>query len=313
MLIKKASAYILLTIFMICIFFAGIAVTCSGNDKKGVSDNSETEGSIKRDPPIIIWYWQYYYDKLNSLELVLESGLVNHVAVVTMNQVDFDFALDKKFQQAVSLVKESPAKLIWIRWLWPAYNIEGSNPQDLLDVNYYRRQIRNLREDGEQIGADYIGFDTEAYANSPLKKYLRSEKKLALNQNSRLSAIIEEVIELEGKIDFVLPAGSNSMVTYNYISDIGEYRISETTYYDNTKRINSVKYPYEIFGAYVNTAKKNPNHSALPFFLVNEVFEKSEIWSDRKGLLLYPKERKALEVAEELKAYSEQLKIKKIE
>ena len=70
-----------------------------------------------------------------------------------------------------------------------------------------------------------------------------------------------------------------------------------------------MKFPYEIFGVYLNTIRKNEKNLKKPFYLVPAVFEKSHRWSSKKGVFLYPREKKALAVAKALKAYSDSLPV----
>ncbi len=50
-----------------------------------------------------------------------------------------------------------------------------------------------------------------------------------------------------------------------------------------------------------------PEKPNAPYFLVSDVFEKSWLWSDKKGVFLYTDRKKALAVAKELLAYANKL------
>ncbi|HUU41245.1 MAG TPA: hypothetical protein VMW42_09900, partial [Desulfatiglandales bacterium] len=83
-------------------------------------------------------------------------------------------------------------------------------------------------------------------------------------------------------------------------------------FYANYKRIKHIKVPYEIFGAYVNTTRENKNYPKLPYFTIAEIFDNSQLWSDKKGLFIYPLENKAELIAKDLVKYSRKLSFAKL-
>jgi hypothetical protein len=226
-----------------------------------------------------------------------------------MSGRDSDYTKDLKVLSAIKMVKNSGAKLIWLRWLWPAYHIEQSRPEDLFDPNFYIQEIRFIRAEADKIDADFVAFDTEAYGNSPLKRYLSATRMhLSSIELNKIQYAISEAISKTGQIDYILPAASlDKSHPYCILAQLGKNRISEHTYYNNEKNIRNIKYPYEIFGAYVNTTRENKSYPELPYFLISDIFDNSYLWSNKKGIWLYPSERNADAVARELVKYARNL------
>ena len=87
------------------------------------------------------------------------------------------------------------------------------------------------------------------------------------------------------------------------VARFAKNRISEHTYYDNKKILRDINYPYEIFGAYIDTVQENKVHPHLRRYRVSDIFEKSQRWSHKKGLWLYPREDNVTAVAKSLFEY----------
>ena len=92
------------------------------------------------------------------------------------------------------------------------------------------------------------------------------------------------------------------------MSRLGKNRISESTYYNLESRLRRVKYPYEIFGAYVRDTHVHPEHPLLPFFTAHALFTHSEVWSDKKGVFLYTDGPHSLETAQSLYEYAQTIR-----
>jgi hypothetical protein len=289
------------------------AASCKADEVK--DPNASSQSGTRADPnrkPIIIWHYHSIRDPIESLNLALSSGLITHVSIGgTLHRKDLDYKKNAKALEAIKIAKSFGAEVIWVRPLWPLYSVEESSPEDLFDPDYYIREITILRDEKKAVGADFVALDQEAYGNTPLKKYLRGRNPLTESQRKRLENVIEQVIKTTGKVDFVLPAGIVfPLEPANILSRLGMNRISETTYYDNAALRARIQYPYEIFGVYLNTVKENKDIPNLPLYLVSEIFENPQLWSDKKGLFLFPKEYNALAVAKELVAYSKKLPVK---
>lgn len=238
--------------------------------------------------PVVIWFHSVSSNSLESLQQALSSQLINHVLMLYMHRNDADWQTSEKAQAAIELVKASKAKLIWCRDLWPYYKIKDGQAEDLFDPNYYVNEVKHLRAEAAAIGADLVALDTEPYGDSPLKKYLKNKQAYTAGNFRNLTTTIESALQRLKKVDYILPAGSTARLhPYNLLSQLGVNRISETTYYNRSDRVARIKYPYEIYGVYVRPYRRNPDHSLLPFYLVTDVFEQSQIWSHKKGVMLY--------------------------
>ncbi|MCH7918678.1 MAG: hypothetical protein IIC50_11920 [Planctomycetes bacterium] len=262
--------------------------------------------------PTIIWFHSVSSNPLESLELALASGLITDVLMLYMHRFDADWQTSDKAQQAIRLVKASPARLIWCRDLWPYYDLRGVKPMDIYDPNYYLREIRHLRSEAEAMGADAVALDIEPYGASPMKQVFKSAKGRAAVKRPALRETIRRVLEQAEKVDYLLPGGSTEKShPYNILSALGENRIAESTYYNRLARLKRVHYPFEIFGAYVNVQSYNPRSPTLPFFRVSDLFELSGMWSHRKGVFLYTDGKSATATAQTLNDYVQQVVMKR--
>jgi len=281
-------------------------------------DNDKNPNNLKtaqaREKPMIIWFHSAYGNSLESLKTALSSGMISHVIVLYMHRKDRDWKANQKVRKAVEMVKNSDAKLIWCRDLWPYYAINDTKYEDLFNPLYYIQEIRHLRAEAKEMGADFVGLDTEPYGNSPMKLYLKGKDRIRLNYGKRqqIKLAIEKVVQEAGKIDFILPAGSGSTDhPHNIIANLGKIRIAESTYHANEEYIKKLQYPYEIFGVYLNTVKRNEQNPKAPFVLVREIFdERPYLWSNKKGLFLYTDRNRCLAVAKDLVAYAKTLPYK---
>jgi len=213
--------------------------------------------------------------------------------------------------EAINIVKASGVKLIWSRPLWPLYGVEDSSAEDLFDPDYYIREIEVLRAEGQALGADFVALDAESYAHAPVNKYLRGRNRLSAKQREQLEAAIDKAVSAVGKVDFVYPGGSiYSRHPANILGKLGRFRNSNLNYYKNEKRRRQMTYCYQIAGFHVNIIRENKKHPKLPYYFVSELFENSHLWSNKKGVFIYPHDRKGLAIAKELVAYSRKLPFK---
>ena len=253
--------------------------------------------------PVIIWFHSVSTNPIESLELALSSGLVSDVLMLYMHRNDADWKSDKA-QQAIEMVKESKARLIWCRDLWPYYKIKDVKAKDLYDPAYYVEEIKHLRAEADAMGADAVALDIEPYGDSPMKAVLKDKQGRSGVKLNSLKQAIADVIKKSGKVDYILPGGSTTdSHPYNTLSLLGENRISESTYYNQPSRLRRIRYPFEIFGAYVNVQNYNPQYPLLPFYRIPEIFEYSQIWSDRKGVFLYTDGKSSVATAQVLNDY----------
>jgi hypothetical protein len=287
--------------------------TNHSDPNKGIDAVGEKAGSVKMaNRPMIIWFHGSLANTTESLKIALSSGLITHVVVSCQHRYDTDWKDQRCVREAIEIVKKADAKLIWCRNLWPYYAIDDTKYENLFDPLYYIREISHLQAEAKEMGADFVAFDAEPYGNSPLQPYLKQPNKwLSKREVERLKETIRKVVEKTGKVDFIWPAGwLNFDHAYVALAGLGENRVSECTFYDYAERLRALRQDYEIFGAYINTTKENKNNSKLPYFLPGEIFEKSELWSHKKGLFLYTDSSKSLAVAKGLAAFAKTLPVR---
>lgn len=294
-----------------------VALKTFSADENGAGETNRSAETVDatepNKAPIIIWFHNGYSDNVAALKTALSSRLISHVMIKCMHRKDFDYRSKKDVLKAIEIVKKSGAKLIWSRGLWTLYDVEGSSAKDFFDPDYYIRELQILRWEGKEVGADFVAIDNEPYAYTPVKKHWRGRKKVSPEERERLNRVISEVVGKIGKVEFVYPGGYiRSEHPANILSKLGKFRIATDTYWFDEKRIKSIQYEYEIFGAYINTVRDD-GRWRRPYFLVSDIFERSDLWSDKKGLFLYSREHNALAVAQELAAYSRQLPFKTYE
>jgi hypothetical protein len=152
----------------------------------------------------------------------------------------------------------------------------------------------------------------EPYAYTPMQRYWRNRFSLSPQQERLLTDAMDKVLASVGQVDFICPGGYvRAKHPANLLARIGKIRIATDTYYDSRERLKLIKYPYEIFGFDVDTKRYHKRHPQLPFYLVSDVFERSHLWSDKKGVFIYPNEHRAQAVARELVLYAETLPVEK--
>ncbi len=262
--------------------------------------------------PIIIWYHNGATNSIESLKIALSSGLVNHVMIYARHRDCLDWESMPNVLEAIQLVKDSSAKLIWSRCLWPYWDQSNIKPEYFFNVAYYLAEIELVRLEAEEMGADFVALDIEAYGHSIMKVPISRGDWLYPSQQTVMRNTVSEVVEAVGQVDFIYPAGNarRPAAPWNFLSKLGKNPISEDTYHNNSERLAQIWYEYKIFGAYLNTTKVREDRPELNYYLVPEIFEKVHLWAG-KGLFLYSKEGNALAVAQALLAYSKTLSQKK--
>jgi len=280
------------------------------NGKGQHTETNEPHPYEKRQKPIIIWSHNGVTDSPKTLKLAISSGLVSHVMIKYLHRADADWRQKKTVVEAIRIVKQSKAKLIWCRSTWPYWKVQDVHAEDFFEPHYYIKEIKILRREADEMGADFCALGLEAHAYAPMKRYLAGRDRIILTQSQwkKLEDTIAQTIKSVGKVDFILGAGSiNKTQPINILSRLGKMRITGWTYWSNKERLDMINFEYEIFGAYINTVREDKYRPNLWHYLVPEIFEKSERWSGKCGLFLYPKEKNALAVAKELVAYAESL------
>ena len=269
-------------------------------DMNTVSPQENTEVSA----PVVLWFHSVSSNPIKSLKLVLDSGIVSDILMLYMHRNDADFSTSDKAQEAIKMVKQSQSRLIWCRDLWPYYKIKSVKPDDIYDPNYYIEEIRQLRIEAKEMNADAVALDIEPYGKSPMKLVFKNKKGRAAVDRDLLNRAVEIAVQRAGKVDYILPGGSTDTAhPYNILSKLGKNRIAESTYYYRESRLKRVRYPYEIFGAYVNIQNYNKKYPLLPYYRIVDIFEQSQLWSDRKGVFLYTDGKSCTATAQSLIDY----------
>lgn len=289
--------------------FIGMLSVCTGCDSDLTSILQNLNLVDNQTPrSTVIWSFVGSRDESESLATALRSQLITHVAIFAGNRFTSD-ALDSTHTvEAIAIAKEAGVKLILVRNIWRSKPDPDYGLSVLTDVDFYVREMELLREEANRVGADYVAFDTEAYGITSLSEYFRMPGGFVEEDFDAVVGTINQVIGLTGQVDFVLPAGSNkNFHPYRAIAGLGKQRISEHTYYDNEEITDSITYPFEIAGMYVNVTKENKNRHWLAYYLPEEVFgDKAHIWKQRNGLMIWPREYYAAEVARELVIFAAQ-------
>lgn len=287
-IINTLGLAVIIVVIASTLLIVVMLLSVADDDRNDANAVEEKGSSVEtRDRPMIIWYQDPWRDP-NIVEAVLSNGIFNHVMLVGLHKFDNPPYYKKPFVlETVRLCRQKGAKVIWTRWLYPGYRFERFKNEDAFDPMYYVSQIRELRKEAHQMGADYVAFDAEPNAKATMKalKY----RKLTDDEFERMSNAVKKAVAIEGQVDFILPAGKNYRNhMYNATRLLGKYVVAEYTYYDRPINPGYKKIPYDIFGAYVSVTKQNKKHPHLPFFTPKEILERQDLWAHKKGLFVYP-------------------------
>lgn len=255
---------------------------------------------------IVIWPFVPSRDRPESLDRALNSGLITHVAIFSGNRLTSNTLNKPHTRKAIEMAKRADVELILVRYLWPSKPIPQARLEALWNVEFYVQEIERLRAEAARIGAKYTCLDMEAYGRTPIRNRLQSKERFSSKEFARVVDAVKKAVERVGKVDYVLPAGSmRRNHPYNAFALLGQRRISEHTYYDNQEILSSIKYPYEIAGMYMNVTKENKKMPWLSFYLPKEVFgNKAHVWKEKDGLMIWPREHRASEVAQMLMEFA---------
>lgn len=290
---KKLTRYSVATIaaigIVVLLQINGISQT-KNNIQKGPPSEAETTPSR---PMIILW--SRFQEGPEVLRTFLSSGIFSHVMLANKHEFDnpmVNILKDTSLEKALAYCREKDVKIVWVRWLYPGFQLRDLKLEDFFTADYYINRIRNIRREAKQIGADMVALDAEPYASSPLNPLkTQVRNKLSRKDFEKMHSAIKKAIAVEGKVEFVLPGGSRfGDHIYDATRPLGKLSIGEHTYYDESWR-QKAKIPYDIFGAYVNTSKENRKKPKLKFFTPQEILERQELWAHKKGLFIYPGSR----------------------
>ncbi len=268
-----------------------------------VQEIDDSNAPQPKDKPIIIWFHNVPMTKAVILEKAISNGIISHVLLLYQHRLDAPLtgAMLDRTMQAAAVCKKYDTKIIWARTLWPTHNVESFRYSDFFDPNYYARAIKEVQLEARAIGAEFTGIDIEPYGSFPFKKQLLRGGVGSGKEYEPLVSAVKEAVSMSGQVDFVMPTYTASpRYIYNVVVELGKWKIAEHTYFDNPKKINDRRRPFDIFGAYISTTKRNRRNPKTPFFTAKEILERQELWAHKRGLMLYPKEDEIKAVANQL-------------
>ncbi len=276
------------------------STSCAADDTKDSNDHAQSgKNAESKEKPVIIWFHNVASTEARVLEKAVSSGIVTHVWVLYFHPVDAPLAGLKNVPKAVKICKKYNVKVIWARTLWPNYEVKNFRRADISDPNYYKNFIELIRAEARVLGADFTGVDAEPYGIFPFKEI--GGKPLIPKEYYAVKQAVQKTIKEKGQLDFIMPAGGAFPYhMYEVVRDLAKLKIAEHTYYDIPKKITDKNRPYDVLGAYINVSKYNPNYPKAPFFTLHEILERQQLWAHKHGLMLYPKEDRAEQIAEML-------------
>lgn len=259
------------------------------------------------EPMQIIWFHSAAGWSDESLRLALASGRVTHVVVKGMHRADMSVN-DPHVVSAIEIVRQSDAQLIWCRNLWPYENQTDVQQSDFFTAEYYERELEQLGIEADLIGVDLTAFDPEPYGSSVMKPLIKGGGGLVPLSEIQKQQLIEAVagaLDVYPPADYTLVAGTNlADNAYNFLNKLGQIKISQSTYYLNEWRIAHLTYHYDIFGAHLRTDPYRAGHPESPYFTIETLFERSDLYAEKDGLFLFASRLDALSVAQDLFDYS---------
>jgi hypothetical protein len=218
---------------------------------------------------------------------------------VYYNPEDAPLKDQKIVMEAISVCKSHKIKIIWSRTLWPTYEVKGFKESQMTDPNYYKVFISKVRTEAQSLGAEYTAVDTEPYGYFPFQKMFGNV--LGKERFEAMQKAVDNATQKEGKFDFVLPVGGAlKNLMYDAVIGLGKIKIAEHTYFDIPAKIHDNRRPYDVLGAYISIRKTNKAVPEAPYFTVQEILERQDLWRDRTGLMLYPKEDEIEAIADQL-------------
>lgn len=289
--------------------FAAVAAVMSVSACTGRAlhqDKAEAPARLEL-PSTVIWYHNPIGHSPESLRAALSSKLVTHVLIKPMHRYDL-LLTDSRVQVAIKIVRGfEDVKFIWGQSLWPWYRNQEVIQRFIVDPDYYVREIRQVRKEKEIVGADFTALDTEPYGKSVMIPVIKGKNVDFKTIYPRIVDAVNTATERVGKVDFVFPAGmSNKLHPYNALAALGKKRIAEYTYYDNPTRLRRIKIPHDVPGFYVNTQRENAKYPGLPFFTVEQMFLRRELWEAKDAIFVYPGNNEN-EVAQALVDYARKI------
>lgn len=289
--INKFGLVVVIVAVSLTFLLMVVLPSCTNGSQNDANEVGGKDTSVETaDKPVIIWYQTVGRDP-NILHLVLKNGIFSHVMLRGISEFDSkDFYNRPNVKKVIEICHQKGVKVIWTRSLYPQLNFDKWKNEYIFDTSYYTRRIQQVRKEGRLIGADFVAFDAEPPRQGPmlsLKKHKIAKDKFELMKNA-----VKTATEIEGQVDFVLPAGKDYRNhIYNATRQLGKYVVAEYTYYDRLLSTGYKNIPYDIFGAFVSMRKENKDHPHLLFFTPREILERQDLWAHKKGLFVYPGRR----------------------
>ena len=293
--------------FLLCLAAMSVVSACAG---KSSQSRATGPSSAQAPPSTVIWWYTVTRPSLESLRTALSSGLVTHALIKGMHRYDMHLS-DRRITDAVAVVREfKDVKLIWSRNTWPYTRIRDVTARALTDPEYYEREIRELKKESKTLRADFTALDTEPYGDAPVKPVLRGKNIDYARLWPRLSEAVRKATEKAGQVDYVYPSGTRAKQhPYIALAGLGKQRLAEITYYDNPYVFRTINFPYDIPGFYVNTHREREGRPASPFFRLEQVFLRRELWESKDAIWIY-QAGELPELARELVEYARKIGIK---
>lgn len=185
--------------------------------------------------PLSLFPWQLYQDARNVMALKRLQWFTHVFLKLPAWQEVRRVAKFPLVLRAIHNIRESGAKIIWARNLWPSYlaraDVEVTR-RNLTDTTFYVRACERVRAEADAIGIKWCsgcGLDIEPYnANRvPLSRYLRSNippaRRRLINASARAA---------KGMVDFITPCSSYRTWYYPYMfTEMGVNAMTQNTYY----------------------------------------------------------------------------------
>jgi hypothetical protein len=285
-LLKKKLVFITYLISLILVF--------SG---QGCADTPSSPPVDPNTKPMIIWMHNCPVHDSQTLELALSSGVITHVWMLYLNPADAPLEKLDKARRDIAICRKHNVKVIWCRTLWPSYEVKFFEKRLMFDPNYYCKFIDTMRTEVSILGADFTAVDTEPYTFFPFLEI--REKPLSKEEFDNIKSAVERAVKKKGQLDFLSPScGYFPLHIYDAVKELGKLKVAEHTYYNIPKKIKNPEFTYDIFGAYVNVTTYNENHPSAPFFTIQEILSRQDLWFAKKGLFISANHNNIKKVAE---------------
>ncbi|MHC4122471.1 MAG: hypothetical protein ACYSSI_02770, partial [Planctomycetota bacterium] len=290
--------------FLPLIFFLLLPIFANNEIRLSINPNIDSnlpekanEANVSR--PVVIWFHNVPTFSLASLDTATKSGVVDYVLLLHLHPLDAPLP-DEKADRAIEICRKNNVPFIWCRTLWPTYkNADLLQEKDLYQPENYINILNRIKFEASVLGTAYSAVDTEVYGNNPLRRYYK--QKLPGELYEKISAAIQKTMEQTAPVDYVLPSmGYYEMHIYDILANLGRLKIAEHTYYDIPSKLADNRLPHDVFGAFLSITKKNKKHPKAQFFTVEEVFERSSLWKDKHGIMLFTSPKLALDISKEI-------------